>query len=318
MRTDRANTRLIAPLAAACLTVLLLALALAGPAGASPDGTAVKRGVRFLTKSKISAFDYGFKADAINALTAARKSGSGTKRSAINRFVSALQDEAPNYATTAGAAGKVMLAAVAAGKNPRCFGTSVENSVDLYGITNSFYSNGRYGTTAYDQAFAMLGLAAAHEKVPAAAIKFAKRHRGKFGWGFSLGTGSGDDVQSTALMIEALRAAGVKRSDGALQSAFKWITFQRNTDGGYNPDTPAGETNADATAMVIRAADALGKNAGKAKIALRRLQLKNGSFRLTPTQPAASKVLSTDDAVLALSGRHLPVVRRAKAATSCV
>ncbi|MBK5230504.1 MAG: hypothetical protein JJE27_04945, partial [Thermoleophilia bacterium] len=66
------------------------------------------------------------------------------------------------------------------------------------------------------------------------------------------------------------------------------------------------------TALVIQAADALGKDANDAKRALRALQLKNGAFRPTPTADAGSKLPATMDSVLALAGRHYPVVMRSK------
>lgn len=297
----------------------ILALGGAGAAdAATTDKGAVRKGAKYITKRPLSAFSYGFKADAINALYAARKFGSGTRPSQISRFADAFEDEVAAYATTAGASGKAALAAVTSGRNPRCYGSASGGRVDLVSIINSFYDGkGKYGNNAYDQAFAMLGLAAAHERIPPAAVKYLKGRRGKRGWGYSLSTGIGDDVQSTAIVIEALRAAGVKRSDGALQSAYKWITFQRNAEGGYNHEGNGAETNANATAMVIRAADALGKRNGHAKRALRALQKPNGSFRLTPAVDAPSPVLSTNESVLALAGRHYPVVKRKRPANSC-
>lgn len=301
------------------VAALVLTAVAAAPAGAKTNKTAVKKGAKFLTKSKLKAFDYGFKADAIQALTAARKFGSGTKRSAINRFVDGLEGEAANYAVTAGATGKLMLAAVTAGKQSLCnFGNDDGGRVNLYALADSFYDNGRYGDTAFDQGFAMLGLAAARRHIPTDAVKFVKSRRGKRGWGFGLSKGTGDDVQSTALLIEALRAAGVKKADKSLRSAYKWLYMQRNADMGYNQDGNGGETNANATAMAIRAGDALGKDTSKAKKALRALQVTNGSFRLTPSAEATSRVLSTSEAVISLAGRHYPVVKRKKAEKPCV
>lgn len=311
MNTHRFKITLAAALA------LAFALTLVAPAGAVTNAGAVKRGVKFINHSSLSAFGYGFKTDALSALAAARKSGATVKSSYRKRLIDALEDEASGYVSSAGSAGKVMLAAVVSGKNPRCFGSDAGGRLDLVGSLTPYYDNGQYGKTSYDQAFAMLGLVAAHERVPKEAIKFVKRRRGKHGWGFGMSSGSGDDVQSTALIIQALRAAGVKRSDTALQSAYKWIRFQRNADLGYNPDGSGAETNANATALVIQAADALGKNTKDAKRALRALQQKNGAFRLTPTAEASSKLLATMDPVLALSGRHYPVAKRTKAAESC-
>lgn len=300
------------------VAALALTATLAAPAGAATNKTAVKKGSKFLVRSKLKAFDYGFKADAIQALTAARKFGSGTKRSAINRFVDGLEGEAANYAVTAGATGKLMLAVVTAGKKSLCsFGNDDGGRVNLYALTESFYSKGRYGDTAFDQGFAMLGLAAAHRHIPKQAVKFVQNRRGKHGWGFGLTKGTGDDVQSTALLIEALRAAGVKKSNKSLQGAYKWLYMQRNSDMGYNHDGNGGETNANATAMVIRAGDALGKDTSKAKHALRALQVRNGSFRMTPSAEATSRVLSTSEAVISLAGRHYPIVKRKKAEKPC-
>lgn len=296
---------------------LIATLAFAAPADAITNKGAVKRGVKYINKSHLSAFNYGFKADALSALTAARKAGVKSKTSSRSRLIEALEDEATGYVSSAGSAGKVALAAVVTGKNPRCFGSDEGGRLDLIASLESYYDDGQYGTTAYDQAFAMLALKAAHERIPKEAVKFTKKRRGKHGWGFGMSSGSGDDVQSTALIIQALRAAGVKRSDGALQSAYKWIRFQRNSDLGYNPDGNGAETNANATALVVQAADALGKNASDAKRALRALQQKNGAFKLTPTTDATSKLLATMDPVLALSGRHYPVAKRSKAAASC-
>lgn len=314
------NRLFLAPLVVA----LSLAVVAPAPAGAATNQSAVKKGAKFLRKSKLKAFDYGFKADAIQALTAARKFGSGTKRSAIDRFIEGekgyegLEGEAANYAVTAGATGKLMMAVVTAGKKSLCsFGNDAGGRVNLYAVVESFYDKGRYGETAFDQGFAMLGLAAAHKRVPKDAVKFVKKRRGKHGWGFGLSSGTGDDVQSTALLIEALRAAGVKKSDKALQQAYKWLYMQRNSDMGYNHDGNGGETNANATAMVIRAGDALGKDTRRAKRALRALQKTNGSFKLTPSADATSRVLSTSEAVISLAGRHYPIVKRKKAEKAC-
>jgi len=119
----------------------------------------------------------------------------------------------------------------------------------------------------------------------------------------------------------ALRAAGVKKSDSGLKSAYKWITYQRNQDGGYNPDGENRETQADTTSYAIRAADALGKTGGltkKSKTALRALQQRNGAIRSTPNVQGDYMGISTANGVLALSGQHYPVVVRSKRSTCSV
>jgi hypothetical protein len=193
----------------------------------------------------------------------------------------------------------------------------------LYGLLNSFYFSsgsrkGQYGDTAFDQALAMLAVKAAHHKIPKAAVKFVKDHRGSNGWNFAMSTSKGDDVESTGLMIEAMRAAGVSKNDKALKSAFKWMYNQRNINGGFNPITEnTGATQANTTAFAIRAGTVMGKNLKQSKAALRLLQKKQGWFRTDETTDGQYHGIATSDAVIALSGRHYPVVVRSKPDKSC-
>ena len=309
------------------LTVLaaisLVALgAVAANAATNANQKAAKKGADYLNSRSMTAFPItGFKADAVSALVAARKGGTGVSKSKtnaqINELMAEIEKDAPNYGVTAGAVGKLLLAAVADGERPRCFGPAGEK-VDLVAMLGQYYEGGRYGSTSFDQALAMLGLAAAHEKVPSSAIKLTKNRRNKHGWNFALTTSTGDDVESTALIIQALRAAGVKKSDSSIKNGFKWMRYQRNQQEGYNPDTAAGETNSNATALAIQAYDAIDQPASKSKLALRKLLAKDGHFKKTGTVDADSKVLSTSDSVLALSDMHYPVVKRKKADSSCV
>lgn len=302
-----------------CIAVLGIAI-YAGAAQAASNKTAVKKATKWMTTTSLTQFQgTGFRADAVSAFAAARRIGANYKSSARNRYIDDVEDEAANYAVTSGATGKVILAAVAASKDPRCFGKAGEK-MDLYNQLMSFYSsNGKFGATAFDQALAMLALKAAKQRIPSAAVKHVKDVRGKNGWNFAMSSARGDDVESTALIIEALRAAGVKKSDRALKQAYRWMSYQRNTDGGFNPGAAAGETQANTTAYAIRAADAMGKNLTKAKRALRALQMKKGSFRSTPTdEGTAGAGIATTDAVIALSGAHFPVVVRKKPGKSCL
>lgn len=294
-------------------------------AAARTDKAAVKKGVHWIRTAKLKQFPgTGFRSDALSALVAARRNGVSVSAAARERMLKAVRDEANSYAGTAGEAAKVILAAVAGGENPRCFGPSGERT-DFLDVLESEYDakTGRYGRTAFDHGLAMTALRAAHAKVPAKAVAFARSRRGQFGWGFGLVKSGGDDVESTAVMIEGLRAAGVRKGDRGLRSALRWITYQRNTDGGYNPKTSTipGETQADTTAYAIRAADSMGMYVAlmrRAKRALRALQQKNGAFRSQPSADSDFAGIATTNAVLALTGRHLPVVVRRKAAERCL
>ncbi len=266
------------------------------PAGAiaQTDRQATQRGAAWLETLSIGTV--GQQADAIVALAAA-----GRSHASLQPRLTTMSAAASAYATTAGGAGKVVLATVAAGGNPRSLG-----GVDYIVRINGQYAEGRYGVTAYDQALAMLALRAAGESTPAAAITALRATRGKGGWGFALRRASPDDVSATGLTIEAMRAAGVSKTDAALRGATAWLTAQINTRGGFGIDGRGRATEANATALVIRALSAMGRTPATAtRRALRTLQETDGGFRFTAATKE-SRLLATVDAVLALSGHRLP------------
>jgi hypothetical protein len=297
-------------------------LAGAAVAQAASNKSSVKKAVSWTKKADLSAFPgTGFQSDTISSLVAARKIGVKVPSSTVSRFLTEVKKDTADYASSAGSAAKLILAAVATEQNPRCFGPSKATSSDLRNILTADYdaNTGQFGETAFDQGFALLAMKAAHERVPSKAIKFAQNRRGKYGWNFTLSKSAGDDVEPSALMIEALRANGVSKNSSSLKSAYKWITYQRNQDGGYNPDMPQGVTQADTTSYVLRAFDALGisnKYSKSAQSALRALQANNGGFRSTPGDKGAPGI-ATGNAILALSGQHYPVRVRSKAGKSC-
>lgn len=316
------NHKLFSLVLAASAAGLLSLVAAAG--AATTNKQAVERGVKWIRGAGLSQFPgTGFRSDALSALVAARLNKVSIPAKTRDRFLNSVGENANSYVGSAGESGKVILAAVAGGKNPRCFGKGDEKS-DFLDALSSYYNSktGQYGKSAFDQALAMLALKSAHAEIPKRAVRFARDSRGRFGWGFAMRKRGGDDVESTAMMIQAMRAAGVRRSDAGLKSAFKWIVFQRNADGGYNPATQAvaGETQADATAYAIMAGSAMklyANQMNRAKVALRTLQQKNGSFRSAPSANSEFHGISTSNAVLALSGRHFPVVSRSKSAQAC-
>ncbi|MBJ7354717.1 MAG: hypothetical protein JHC98_07820 [Thermoleophilaceae bacterium] len=304
------------------LASIVCLLAGAAVAQAVSNKTATSKGVTFIRKANLSSFPgTGFRSDTISALAAARKIGVSVPSKTMSKFLDPVEEESVNYAGSAGATAKLILAATALGRNPGCFGPK-NNELNLPNILTSDYNakSGQFGRTSFDHALALLALKAAHEPITKKAVTFAKDRRGKYGWNFAMSKSSGDDVESSALMIEALRAAGVSRKSSSLKSAYKWITYQRNQDGGYNPDTPQGETQADTTAYAIRAFDALGivnSYSKNAKRSLRALQQKNGGFRFSPTVKGDYLGISTANATLALSGQHYPVVARSKKSSGC-
>jgi len=241
----------------------------------------------------------GAAADTLVALRAAGRLGG---RDAARR-AAALRRGAPGYATTAGATAKVMLGLAAAGVgNPRCAGR-----MDLLERLQKTGRRGRYGNSIFDQTLGMLAVRAMRARPPRSTVNALLRARGGGGWNFNVTARGGrrDDVTSTAMAILALRAAGVSARNGALRGALGWMLSQRAASGGFAQDR-RDRTEANPTALAIEAQRAMGRRDTRAIRALRTLQRGDGSFQFTRTD-AGSRLMATTDAVVALSGRVLPV-----------
>lgn len=282
---------------AACVAAGLALVAATPLAAARPVGDAARadRAAAWLARN-VAGAPAGQQADAIVALREA-----GRSRASLVPRLRALSRLAPAYATTAGGAGKVVMAAVAARANPRRLG-----GVDYVARITSRYASGRYGATVFDQALSMLALSAAGQPVPRAAVRATLAGRGRGGWSFDLSPASRDMVDATGLVIEALRAAGVPRNDPALRAATAWMLAQRNRAGGLASAGAGGATEANATAEAVRGLTALGRTPPAATLrALRSLQEPDGAFRFTRAS-AGSRLLATNDALIAIAGGVLP------------
>lgn len=306
---------------AACIATVALApaLAVAGATAAQAitTGQSVKRAADWLAKSsvrsKMSEYS-GVQADALDALVAARRAGGNVTGDEIRAYADAVEGNALDYSNTAGATGKLILAAVSSGRNPRCFGAKGEE-LDLLGLLGTYYDgrSGQYGDTSFDQALAMLGVAASGQAVPSKARAFVLKQKGANGWGFSLSRAPGDDVDSTAMILQAMRAAGEKRTNAKLKAGLSWLRLQRNGDGGFNPGGSGKQTQANSTALAVMAARAMGSRDARALAQLKLLQLGSGAFGSFKGNPGGTdnQAVATVDALVAVAGAKRPVKRRA-------
>jgi hypothetical protein len=268
--------------------------AAAAPAGAAPP--AARRAAAWV-QGALGGAPAGQRADAIVGLAAA-----GRSRADLAPLLARLARQAPAYGRSAGAAAKVALAAAAAGGDPHRLG-----GVDYVARVRATYAAGRFGSTAFDQALSMLALAGAGDRVPPGAVSALRAGQSAGGWGFELRTSLADDCQSTALVVEALSAAGLRPGDPMVRRALAWLAGRRNADGGYSFScAPGAPTEADTTAFVVRAFLSAGRRppAGTAA-ALLRLQRPDGSVAFTATS-AGSPLIATLDALPALAGVPLP------------
>ncbi|MEI2700931.1 MAG: hypothetical protein V9E83_00850 [Baekduia sp.] len=273
------------------LLTVLVALALPGQALAIDRGAT--RGAEWLRTHAARAGD-GAAADALIALRA------GGRLSAADASARARAlRRGWNYSRTAGGPAKVVLGLRASGVgNPRCAGRN-----DLLAAIGRGRRGGRYRGNVYDQTLAMIAMRTLNAGPSRASVRTLIRARGGGGWNLRMTRGTGDSVSSTAMAILALRGAGVSSRNTALRSAHRWLLSRRTASGGFTEE--GGRAQANATALAIRATLAMGYRDPRAVRALRSLQAADGSFLLSRTD-SGSRLLATNDAVLALAGRTLP------------
>lgn len=256
-----------------------------------------------------AGFGPGDTADAVVAFVAG---GQQPPASAVNY----LAGQAASYGTSsAGATAKLILAAVAAGRDPLNFG-----GVNLARQLGSTYSatTGQYGSDVYGHALALLAIKAMGAQPPAAAIdRLVSLQLRDGGWSFDGAAASGSDTNTTALAVMAL--AGRARAADALNAARAYLRGQQNPDGGfpYSQTSAFGNaSDANSTAAVAMAIIALGEDPGGAAwkqgdatplSALAAFQNSSGAFRYQNAMPD-DNALATYQAIPALAGRALPVV----------
>jgi hypothetical protein len=220
-------------------------------------------------------------------------------------------------AATSGDLAKLILAAIAAGENPRQLG-GVDSVAKL---ENTIGADGKIGTetdTFVGHALAILALKSAQRPIPAAAVEYtrnAQQEDGSWAWDGSAGTAG--DTNSTAFAVQALVAAEGSGSDAVTQALAYYAAIQ-NDDGGWpyqNPSEYGTATDANSTAVTIQAIIAAGQDpagadwtteAGNTPVAaLEALQNESGAFAWQATMPD-DNLLATIQALPALAGKAFP------------
>lgn len=218
----------------------------------------------------------------------------------------------------AGDLAKLILAAIAAGKDPRTFG-GVDTVARLESMTGA---SGRIGTEAdifVGHALAVMALASAQRPIPAAAVDeltAAQQENGAWAWDGTAETAA--DTNSTAFAVQALIASGQPADSDAVSSALDYFRDLQNEDGGWpyqNPSDYGTATDANSTAVVIQALIGAGQDpAGPAwtaaggstpLLALEALQNGSGAFAWQAAMPD-DNLLATVQAMPALAGKAFP------------
>lgn len=203
----------------------------------------------------------------------------------------------------AGQAAKAALAVVAIGDNPRSVA-----GVDLLSlIQNSYDPTTGYGEGPFDTALAILAIHAAGAQINPGALGTLLGYRladGSYSFNGDRSPGAGDS-NTTAMVVQALVAAGASPSD--VQPSLAYFKAVQNDDSGwtYQKPSPYGEaTDANSTALVAQALLASGQNLadwGDPIRPLLALQQDDGGFAFNHDTPQ-SNVLATVGVVPALGG----------------
>ncbi len=257
------------------------------------DRGAAARGGAWLAGQQIASMPAGQQADVMVAMRI-----TGTPARALAPRLRALASSAPGYADTAGATAKVIMGAVAAGGNPRRLG----GANYLARLRSQSDGRGRFGRSAFDQALSMIALRTATGRVPARATTALLGLRAGPGWNLELAPGSAPDVDSTALSVVALVAAGRPCSSAPIRRARAWLARQR-TGGGWTA-YPRSGPSANSTALVARADIACRSRAAAPLRLIRSLQQRSGAIAYTRAQPE-SRLLATSESVPPLAGVSL-------------
>lgn len=153
-----------------------------------------------------------------------------------------------------GQAGKVVLALAASGLDPRKF----EGNDYVSMITSRLDQSGAFGAAdPFKHSYAILGLSAAGESIPDAAIALLESMQAADGsWDDGFGTQANADATAIAMM--ALLSAGRIPTNDSIKNAIAFLSsVQQPTGWEYGAGFGA---NVNSTAMVIQALTALGED----------------------------------------------------------
>lgn len=306
------------------LTIALLAIAAAAgcaPKQAAPSAEQIAAGKALgwlrTQQQEDGSFNIGFghpagaTCDAMLAI-AANGDDPAAWRTAEGKpsLVDYLAATAGEYATDAATTGKLIVTIAAAGLKPQDFG-----GTDWVALLESFSDGkGTYDPGAVGQAWAIMALKAAGQKVPPEALTVLKSYQLETGaWNSAFGP----DNDTVAYVLQALVAGGEPKDSAVIQKALAFFATQQNDDGGFpaiKPSEWGTDTNANSTAGVIMGLVAVGdkptgekwsKSGNNPLSALLLLQTADGKIEFQPG--VGSPVMATVQAIPAILGKALPM-----------
>jgi hypothetical protein len=304
-----ATNRRLKMIGAAWLAGLLVLVPAAAHAQVTRQVDAANRALAW-TKTQqqpdgsFAGFGAGSTVDALLAIIAANQDPASYSRGGKTP-VQFLESKAADLAKTPGSAGKLLLALAALGLDGKSFG-----GVDVVAAVNSSYDagTGQYGKDAIGHAFAILGLKAAGQEVPAAAADFLESiQTPEGGWAFTgETTAGGADTNTTAVAVQALVASGQAKA-ATLDKAREYLSSQMGADGGF-PYQKGGEfgseSDVNSTSYVLQAFNAMGVQTNRPLEFLLSMQKPGGAFQWKPAEPD-DNAGATYQAIAAILGATL-------------
>jgi hypothetical protein len=305
----------------AILTIFLLVLAPGASVSANQFtvGRALTGAVTWLTTQQradggFAGFtgesDPGMTVDAVLALASVGIDPGSVQQVGGASAIAYLESVATRYSEKPGGAAKLILAAVASGRDPRAFG-----GVDLVARLQRAYdrATGLYDQQLFSNAYALLALAAAGVPVPERAVQAVLERQaadGSWAWDGSTEPGAGDS-NTTALVIQALVAAG-QREHPQVRQALVYLRSVQAADGSfaYQPaDQLVGDANS--TALAVQALLAAGEEPQSpswrfALDALARFANSSGALRWRDDAPD-DNLFATVQAIPALAREAFPL-----------
>ena len=217
------------------------------------------------------ATDWGKTEDALFALAAAGVGGDQIAATAAKIAASgtAYLGTDDQIGANVAAIAKTALALEVAGVDPSHVAAGTGTRDLLAQLRSVLNADGTFGSgdTAYTQAYVLLALARTDGGVPASALGWLEAQqcvaagaaRGSYGFGTLC---SSPDADTTALVIQALVAAGAAPSDPAVADAVSWLKAQQGSDGGVM--SSFGGVNANTTGVSAQAFRLVGTSMGQA------------------------------------------------------
>jgi hypothetical protein len=211
--------------------------------------------------------------------------------------------------TDPGSLERTILAAVAAGADPRSFGGR-----NLVGALRSRVGrNGSVSEQTNLTAFAVLALRAAGAGVSGRTLHWLLAQQDRDG-GFNFGTAGGtSDIDDTGAVLEAISRGSIRLADHARRRAVAFIRRHQDRDGGF-PASPGGGSNAQSTAWAIQGLLSVGvspatirRGGAPSPLAyLESLIAPDGHVRYARSSNQ-TPVWVTAQAAMALAGKTLPL-----------